>query len=308
LNQFSRTLSKNGWSQADVLRIGGAMLAAAIATYSAWQHIVFKMLHDEHSHAIVLVPLVALWLFWVRRQRLRFVTPGNRWPGWLMVVAGIQFYFVNSMMDEPIRTAWYLGAILLVGGAFVVTTGSAVLRQFRPVWLVLVFLIPIPVTLAVRVSLPFELLEARMITGLYRLVGIDAALLRLPTGAAHLTESYTLRIGDTTVPMSAACKGLSTIMAMFLISYGFVFGLPLKWFVRLGLLVISPAIAVLCSAVALLCTLWVYDQTAMVTADVVRTVSEWATLLIAFLMLAGVLRLLGWASVPVSDYHLASNH
>ncbi|MFI4860271.1 MAG: exosortase/archaeosortase family protein [Phycisphaerales bacterium JB063] len=295
-----RALLKNGWTRADAARIVAALFAAAIATYPAWVHLFKTAIRYDHSRPIVLVPLIAAWLVWVRRSRFRYVRPGEFWPGWIMLAAGAQLFYMGNYWFG-LKSAWYLGAVLMVGGALVVTTGASVIRQFRPAWLVLMLLVPIPVTLANVIALPIQIAEARAITFLYGLIGIDTSLV-------EVSGSYLLTVGSAVLPIENACKGLATAMSLFLICYGFVFGAPLRMPVRVGLLVLSPLIALLCSALALLCTLWVYAQTEMVTADTVRAVSEWATILLGFMLVAALLRALAWASVPVYEYHLANEY
>lgn len=295
-----RVLRKNGWSRGDIVRVVAALVAATIATHAAWFELFRTAIRYEHSRPIVLVPFIAAWLVWVRRARFRYVWPGDTWPGWIMLAAGAQFYYMGYSF-YGLRSTWYLGALLMMGGALVVTTGVSVLKQFRPAWLVMLLLVPVPITIAQMVSLPIQLAEAKSITFLYGLLGFEA-------GVVKVSGAYMLTVGSAVLPLESACKGIATAMSLFLICYGFVFGTPLRMPVRLGLLALSPVIAILCSALALGCTLWVYDRTALVTADTVRAVSEWATLLLAFLVIASMLRVLAWASVPVYEYHLASEY
>lgn len=300
MNLIPRVLLKNGWTRGDLVRLLAALFASVVATFPAWVNLFGTAVRHEHTRPIVLVPLIAAWLVWVRRARFRYVRPGELWPGWIMLAAGAQFYYMGYYVFE-LKSSWYLGALLMVGGSVVVTTGGSVVKQFRPAWLVLLMMVPVPLTIAKMVALPIQLAEAHAIAWIYNLVGIETALIRV-------SGEYMLTVESAILPLDSACKGLATAMSLLLICYGFVFGSPLRMPVRLGLLVLSPVIALACSALALLCTLWVYGQTELVTADTVRAVSEWATLLLGFLLVAALLRVLAWASVPVYEYHLASEY
>ena len=295
-------LKRNGWSRTDLVRVGLAMLAAVVVTYPAWSYIFgYAIVHYEYARPIVLVPLVVAWLLWVRRARLRNVVPGQVWPGWLLLAAGAQLHFFSFFENEPLLSTWCLGAVLMVFGALIVTTGKSVLLQFKSAWFALLFLVPIPITAADLLSMPIQLGEAQAITTIYQSFGMDAFVINDP-------RYPMVCVGDATLPLASTCKGMATALALMIICYGFVFGAPLRTSVRVGLLLLSPVIAVFCSSLSLLCTLWVYDQAALVTADTVRAVSEWVTLLFAFLLVAGVLRLLMLVSVPVYEFHLASDH
>ncbi|MEM9019221.1 MAG: archaeosortase/exosortase family protein [Planctomycetota bacterium] len=302
LNTTLNILKRNGWQRADLIRIVLSVAAAVLMTYPAWVYIFgFAVVHYEHARPIVLVPLVVIWLIWVRRARARNIVPGQVWPGWLLLAAGAQLYYFSFFENERLVTTWCLGAVFIVFGALIVTTGKSVLFQFKPAWFALFLLVPFPVTAMNLLSTPIQLGEAQVITAAYRAVGVDAHVIVDP-------RYPMVCIGSATLPVDSACKGVATALALLIICYGFVFGAPLRTPIRVGLLVLSPVIAVLCSSLSLFCTLWVYDQMALVTADTVRAVSEWLTLLFAFLLVAGLLRFLMLVSIPVYEFHLATDH
>jgi len=96
------------------------------------------------------------------------------------------------------------------------------------------------------------------------------------------------------------------VMDLFLVSWAFVFGSPLRWSVRMVILLLSPVSAILCGALGLIATLWLYGSPALAAyADLLYQLCVWATLLIAFMLLAAAIRALAWVSVPVRPYHLA---
>lgn len=295
-----KMLARNGWRRSDALRLLLAISAALVATWPAWRDIALTTIRHDYARPIILVIPIAAWLVWVRRARFRFVRPGNYGIGWVILLSGAQFYYMGLQLYD-LRSAWHLGAVLMVLGAIITCTGKSVVTQFLPAWLVLLFLVPVPYTFAFIVAHPLQLFEARAIASLYSVFGIGVEV------TANAPGTSRLNVGSTSLPLETACKGLPTILSLLLISYGFVFGSPMRGSVRVLLLVISPFIAFICSSIALAGTLWLYDgHSALMTADLIRAFSEWATLLLAFLLIAGSLRLLVWASVPVHQYHLAS--
>lgn len=295
-----KMLARNGWTPAHAVCLLLAVVAAVLVALPAWLDMAGAAIRHDFARPIVLVIPVMVWLVWVRRARFRFVRPGGRGIGLVLLAAGAQFYFVGMQVFQ-LRSAWHLGAVLMLAGAIVACTGKSVVRQFMPAWLIMPLLVPVPYTLAVLVASPIQMFEAQSIAALYGLFGVNIDVLTQSPGVSRLV------VGDTTLPLDSACKGLPTILSLMLISFGFVFGSPMRPSVRATLLLISPVIALLCSALALGGTLWLYDgRSTVMTADLVRAFSEWATLLLAFLLIAGSLRVLVWASVPVHQYHLAS--
>lgn len=295
----TKMLARNGWTAGHGIRLVLALTAAVAVAWPAWLEMARTAVQHEFARSSVLVLPVMFWLVWVRRARFRFVRPGNTGIGWVLLIAGAQLYFTNHAFFD-LRSAGMFGAVLMAGGAVLAMTGRSVLIQFMPAWVIMPLLVPVPYTLADLIATPIQVFEAQAIAALYGLMGVSVEVFQKP-GVS------TVVVGGTTLPMDSVCKGLPTIMSLVLISYGFVFGSPMRSTVRAVLLMVAPFVALLCSALSLGGTLWLYDgRSALVTADLITALSGWATLLMAFLLIAGSLRLLAWASVPVHQYHLAS--
>ena len=294
-----KMLARNGWTLVEGVRLLLALFFSLVLTWPAWREIAWSALSEDISRPAVLVLPVMFWLIWVRRSRFRFVKPGGGAIGWIVLLSGAQLFYVGHYVYE-LRSAWHFGAVLIVAGAVLLVAGKQALSQFLPAWLILPVLVPIPDTLLTLVSEPIQMMEAQFISMVYGVFGFSVQIIdSYPTSR--------LVIGGTTLLCESVCKGLPTILSLLLICYGFVFSSPMRPLVRVLLMVIAPFIALFCSAVALGSTLWLYDgDSALVTTDLIRAISQWATLLIAFLLIAGIVRLLVWASVPVHQYHLAS--
>ena len=300
LNRATKTLARNGWRTSHGVRLLIAIALAFAATWPAWREMVYAAFHNENARTSILVLPIIVWLVWVRRARFRFIRPGGYTVGLILLVAGLQFYYMSQYI-YGLRSMSHMGAVLILAGAVLVCTGDSLLKQFLPAWAILPLLVPVPVTLAVLIARPIQVFEAESIASLYGLLGVSVQVFSGPGEGLVV-------VGDRTLPIDNVCKGLPTILSLLLTSYGFVFSSPMRATVRLVLLLIAPLIALLCSSIALGGTLWLYDgRSTLVIADLIRALSEWATLLIAFLLIASSLRLLTWASVPIHHYHLASN-
>lgn len=298
-NQAAKTLARNGWRPHHGLCLLASVGVAIAMTWPAWVAMSRVVIRNEYARSSILVLPVIAWLVWVRRARFRFVRPGGPGLGLIVLVSGIHLYLVGQYV-YGLRSPWYLGAVMIVAGAFLMCTGKSVIRPFLPGWVILPLLVPVPVTLALLIAKPIQLFEAEAIATLYGLFGVSVEVLSSP-GTSRLV------VGGRALHIDNVCKGLPTILSLMLISYGFVFGSPMRPLARAMLLMIAPFIALLCSALALGGTLWLYDgRSSLMAEDLIRALSEWVTLLLAFLLIAGVLKLLTWASVPVHQYHLAS--
>jgi len=273
---------------------GGIALAAAgvLVTLDAWLDILHIALRDEEASHVFLVPIVAAYLVWVRRRRLRHVQAANTWLGPLVVLIGWMLYYVGDA--RLWQSVWHLGAIVVAVGCFLTAAGSLVLRQLLPAFLVLVFLIPVPGRVRQRIAIPMQNTTAKITEGVFSLADVDV------TRSGNL-----LRINGQNVAIAEACNGLRMVFALMLVCYAFAFGNPLRPYARILLLAASPLAAIFCNVVRLLPTVWVYGNHSNSMAEHFHNIGGWVMLFVAFLMLMGVLRLLRWALIPVYLHTLA---
>ena len=127
---------------------------AVWATLPAWQDIFLIAKTDEENTQIFLVPLVALYLVYVRRMRLRHCRASFRMIGPLLVAAGwgigcFGFY-------RGVQSLWHGGAVLVVLGCILSVLGKNVLFRFLPAVAVLVFLVPVPVRIRLAIAIPLQ--------------------------------------------------------------------------------------------------------------------------------------------------------
>ena len=96
------------------------------------------------------------------------------------------------------------------------------------------------------------------------------------------------------------------VFALLLVAYCFAFSLPLRQYVRVLVLVISPICAVICNIIRTVCAVWVYAHY-HASADLFHAVSGWVMLLVAFGLLLSIVRLMRWTLVPVTRFTLAND-
>ena len=268
-----------------------ALLGVA-ATYPAWADI-YHIAHvdEEYSH-IFIVPLVALYLVWVRRARLRHLRPSGMLIGPLVVLLGGTLSLVGFYQN--VESFWHAGAVVVVVGAVLSVLGKNVMFQFFPVALVLIFLIPTPGRVRQQVALPLQKWTAHSAQVIFETLGTEAEV-----------SGCTLSVNGTSVTVAEACNGLRMVFALILVTFAFAFGMPLRNSVRALILLASPLAAIFCNVVRLLPTVWVYAHASRTTADTVHDYAGWAMLPIAIGLLYGIIRALRWAMIPVTRYTLA---
>jgi exosortase len=272
----------------------GMGLLAVWATLPAWEDIFLIAKKDEENSHIFLVPLVAIYLIWVRRMRLRHCRVGGRMIGPVMAAAGwgvgcFGFY-------RGVQSLWHMGALLVVLGSIVSILGKNVLARFVPAVAVLVFLIPVPVRIRLAIALPLEHDTAIVSQKALEICGV------LDTEVV----GNGLKVNHHPVNIAEACNGVRMVFALALVSYTFGFGMPLRNSVRLLILLLSPLAAIVCNVARVLPTVLMIGYASPATAERFHEYAGWLMLPVAFLLLYGIIGLLKWAMIPVTRYTLAS--
>lgn len=289
---FPTCMRRAGWTPG-VLAGSLVMAAGAIAvTFDAWRDIVHMALRDEEASHMLLVPLVVVWLFAVRRQRLRHTERVGTWIGPVIAVIGAAAYILGDKYLWQI--VWHFGAIALLVGACLTLWGRQVLLNFLPVFGVLVFLLPVPGRIRQDIAIPLQQATAWATQQVCDLAGVGME-----------RSGNLLRINGVEVAIAEACNGMRMTFALVLVAYVFAFSTPLKGYVRILLLLLSPLFAIACNVLRLVPTLWVYGNKPIDTAEAFHDLSGWVMLVVAFLMLTSIIRVLRWAAVPVTPFALA---
>jgi exosortase len=288
-----KPLSNDRLSSAHLL--GAAALGAlgVAVTFSAWQEIYMFAKGDEEASHIFLVPFVALWMIWVRRMRFRHCRPSGTIIGPIMVAAGwwLSWYGFNHQ-----KTFFYhIGSLGVVLGCIFSVLGKNVLFRFFPAVAVLIFIAPIPGTIRQEIALPLQNYTARIAQTLLDVMGVQTEL-----------SGNQLSINHVPVTIIEACNGMRMVFPLFLITYAFCFGLPLRNAVRFFVLIISPITAIVCNVIRTLPLIWLFGNSSRDVAEKFHDYSGWLMLPIAFLLLLGMLKLLEWTMLPVKRYTLAS--
>jgi exosortase len=283
----------------DRLTLGHVALAAmmgalgVLATFDAWRDIYTIAYNDEEYSHIFIVPLVAIFLVWVRRVRLRHCKPSGRIIGPVVVAIG---WFFNSLgFYSGIQSFWHGGAVLIVVGCMLSVLGKNVIFRFFPAFALLIFLVPAPARIRLAVAGPLQNWTASITQRLLEAGGVVNTEV---TGNA-------LTINGHAVLIAEACNGLRMVFSLIMVGFAFCFAMPLKNIVRALILLTSPLAAIFCNVVRVIPTIWMYGYEPEHAATF-HTYAGWAMLPLAFGMLYGLIKTLQWAMIPVNEYTLAS--
>lgn len=278
-----------GWRPVDWALLAGLTVLGVVATWSTWVEIFTQAVRsEEDSHILMALP-IAGWLVWLRRGRLRMCPP--TWslvgPGMILFGAAIEWVGVTQAVEVFRHGA----ALLVVVGAAVTVLGMKFVKQFMPAFAALVFLLPVPGRIRQEIAIPLQEYSAQASAFLLELFGVAV------TRSGNL-----LQINGHDVAIAEACNGMRMVAALALISFAFIFSVPMRNHVRLLILAASPVIALAVNIVRLVPTVLMYGTGDVSLADLFHDLSGWAVLLVALGMLWGFLSILRWIEVRIDPY------
>jgi exosortase len=275
-----------------------ASLLAAILAVAAWLHrqplldILTIGLNDEEQSHIFLAPLVAAWLLWLRRSRLRQVMVQPSLLGPLVVAAGWLTGWWGFAGGTQV--AWHAGALATLAGVVLSFTGATPLRRLGPVLLVMLFMLPIPGVVRHQVAHPMQTMATSVTHAVLEMVGTSA-----------IRSGNVLVINGEQVAVGEACNGMRLVFALTLVVFAFAFGTPLRPLTRAVLLAASPVVAIACNVIRLVPTALIYGSGDAAMAHRFHDLAGWVMLGVALLILAGLLRAIRWMEFPVTEFRLA---
>ncbi len=272
-----------------------AMVALGVgATFGAWRDILSTAIGDPEASHVLLVPVVFAWLVWVRRQRLRLARPTGQWIGPLLIALGgvISIYGYTHTYGA----LWHGGSVLVVMGCALSVLGLDVLIKLLPAFIVLVFLVPMPLRLRLAIGLPLQEVSAAATHWVFQLLGETTQ-----------RSGNMISINGEPVTIIEACNGMRMVFTLVMVSYAYAFGTPLHGYVRTLIILASPILAIACNVVRLVPTIWMYGYASHEIAGHFHDWAGWAMVGVAFLLLMGILQLLRWLLIPVAPFTLAAD-
>jgi exosortase len=247
---------------------------------------------DPERGYIFIVPVVAAYLAWLRRTRIREFTVRPSWVGPLIMLLGWLCYLIGG--SESVMFMWHMGFLISIIGGIVTFTGPGVLRPFAPAFLVLFVMVPLPGSARQLMTQPMQALAT----------SVSAFILDL-SGVPAVQAGNLITINGVTVAVGEACDGMRLLVPLGLVIFAFVFSLPLNWKMRSALIIASVPVGLVCNVFRLIPTALAYGYTPAI-AENVHDLGGWGMIPLSIVILLGLLRLIEWLDIPVSRWRLVT--
>jgi exosortase len=257
-----------------------AALALVWAFWTTLAEMATRWGHDpQYSHGY-LVPVFAVVLLWLRRDKLASgeLRP-NYWLGLPLLAVGLCtwlvggfFYFV--WVDAIALLPCLAGIVLLLGGG----------RAFQWSWPAIAFLffmVPLPHRLSVSMAGPLQAFATTTSTFLLQTFGFPA-----------LSEGNVILLNEVEIGIVEACSGLRMLVIFFAMSTGFVLVIRRAWWEKVLYVVSAIPIALVVNIIRITVTGILHETVGSETANAVfHDLAGWLMMPLALLFLGVELQL-----------------
>lgn len=274
------------------LALGGlSVILLAFVFEAPLRDVIQTAMRTQDAGYIFIVPLIALYLGWLRRSRLGFMDFKPSFLGVLIVGLGITISLVGY--DFDVLVAWHFGGLLAFIGIAIASLGTSFVRGFLPGFLILFAALPVPGQVRQAFSRPLQEFAVSFTAMTLDLLGVSS----VQAGNVLKVEGIAMAVGE-------ACDGMRLLVPLGIVIFAFVYSLPLRPSIRLFLIASSIPVVLICNVARLVPTALAYAYLPDY-APMVHDVGGWVSIPLAIVLLLLLLRLMPSFEVPVTRWRLA---
>ena len=195
----NRRVTQLGLAALALALLGVAFAGALADMWHEWTH------RDEYSHA-PLLPLIALFMAWLRVDRLRELTLRGSWSGFWLVGVGLVLNALGSL--STIFVIQLYAMMLVLVGAVVAVGGWRLARELWMALTVLALMIPLPYLVLNTLSAQLQLVSSQLGVWMLRAAQISVYL-----------EGNVIDLGTYRLQVAEACSGLNYLFPLITLAF-----------------------------------------------------------------------------------------
>lgn len=261
---------------------------AVLATFAVWLyfqtmfHLAAQWAHDPNFSHGFFVPAFSAFVLWQERRRIFSLPLHPSWSGLAVLTLALALLVTGQLGAELFLAR--VSMLVFIAGLVGFFLGWQYLRAAVFPWAFLLLMIPIPAILLNQITLPLQLLAAR-------LASASLPLCNVPV----LREGNVLHLSVMTLEVADACSGIRSLMSLVTLAiiYGY-FTEPRKW-IRILLAAAAVPIAVIANSFRIIGTgLLVQFWDPGKAEGFFHTFQGWLIFIVSLLLLFATHRLLQW--------------
>ena len=244
-----------------------------VVYFPTWKALVHQWATDEDVGHGFLVPLVAAYIAWQRRDELLSLEWKPAWWGLALMVWGVAQSIIGILGVELFLQRTSILITLL--GMLLVLAGTAAVRILLFPLLLLPFMIPIPAVIYNQVTFPLQLFASSVAETVLGWLNIPV-----------LRDGNVLHLASQTLSVAEACSGIRSLLSLSFLALVYAYFFDKKVWMRWALLIGVIPIAILANAARVTITGILSDEVSPELAHgFYHTLEGWIVLLVAVAML-----------------------
>ena len=257
------------------------LVSAFGAVYS---HTISKLVKDwsidpNFSHGF-LIPVVALYMVWHKRETLQQIPVQPVNAGIVIIIIGMLAHIAGNLGAELFVQR--VSMLITLFGAVLFLSGIKMTLALLVPMLYLLLMIPIPSILWNKIAFPLQLFSAVRASEMIQLIGIPV-----------FREGNILHLANTSLEVVDACSGIRSLTSLLALSGAFAYISPLKtvnkWVLFLSAVPIAVAVNVFRLTVTACTAVWIGPETAHgFLHDMSGLIVFGAALVLLYLVFAGI--------------------
>ncbi|MGB7849198.1 MAG: exosortase/archaeosortase family protein [Candidatus Acidiferrum sp.] len=212
----------------------GLLLVAVLAAlyHRVIEGLLAQWWRDPNSSYGFVVPVLFLWMLWNRREKFKCLVLVPNWWGLLLVLGAMGLLVLGTLGAENFLSRTSL--LFALAGLAIYFCGWPFFRLAFVPWALLFLMIPLPVIIYNRITIPLQFLASRFATSLLDLMGVPV-----------LREGNIIYLPSISLEVAEACSGMRSLMALITIAVVYAYLFEKKAWRRVSLVLSAIPIAVL---------------------------------------------------------------
>jgi exosortase len=251
----------------------GALLI--LGSYPILRHLVEQWSTDEDVNHGFLVPVVAAWIAWGRRDRILAMKLEPAWWGLGVIAWGAAQGYLGMLGAELFlqRSSF----LILLLGVLLTIGGTALVRELAFPLLLLPFMIPIPAVIYSSITFPLQLFASRVAEFCLDLLGYPV-----------LRDGNILELASQKLSVAEACSGIRSLLSLSFLSLVYAYFFDSRVWMRWVLLLATIPIAIVANAGRVTITGILSEIDPELAHGFFHELEGWVIFVIAFVMLLGL--------------------